>query len=163
MDIQWRSTIQIQQPVERVYAYLSQFPRHVEWAQTLERVECLEPGNDGVGARYLTYERQAFQNDRAPNAPVKKTAMPAQTVCEVTALLPNQRIAWTASMRGMSSMRADWEFCFEPIGDAATRLTQSCAFHVGPVPKGMGGLLKLEQKSMSQFDASLRNIKLILG
>ncbi len=163
MNINWQNTIRVRSPIDQVYGYLSQFPRHVEWAQTLERMEQVGAANaNGVGAIYLTHERQAFQNDRAPNAPVRKMAMPAQTVCEVTALEPNQRIAWKSSMRGMSSVYADWEFCLEPDGANATRVTQRSAFHFGPVPEGMGRLLKMDQKAVSQFDASLNNIKLIL-
>ena len=67
MDINWQGSVQINAPVEQVYRYLADFPRHCEWAQTLERMEQIRAGDStGIGARYLTFERQAMQADRKP-------------------------------------------------------------------------------------------------
>src|SRR4051794_4987125 len=63
----WTGTINLDAPVEAVYRYLADLPRHCEWAQTLERMELQRAGDAaGIGARYLTFERQAFQNDCRP-------------------------------------------------------------------------------------------------
>ena len=37
MDIQWQSSVDIAAPVDKVYTYLADFPKHCGWAQTLER------------------------------------------------------------------------------------------------------------------------------
>jgi hypothetical protein len=66
MDITCQGSIQIDAPLDQVYSYLADFPRHCEWAQTLERMEQIRAGDSaGVGAQYLTTEHQAMQADRA--------------------------------------------------------------------------------------------------
>jgi uncharacterized membrane protein len=32
MDVNWQGSIQIDAPIEQVYRYLADFPRHCEWA-----------------------------------------------------------------------------------------------------------------------------------
>lgn len=162
MDIHWINTIQIKRPVEQVYAYLADFPRHAEWAQTVERLEKVKEGDaQGIGAQYLTHERQAMQTDRKPYAPLK-TGMKAKTICEVRALTPHQRIAWHSHLTMLKSTFADWEFRLASDGNGGTRLTQEGSFHFSPLSQGIGRLLDMERKALAQFDAGLQNIKLIL-
>src|SRR5881275_1469150 len=97
MDEQWSGSVTIDAPVERVYSYLADFPKHCEWAQTLESMEQTKPGGaNGVGAVYKTSERQGFQSDRAPRGPMPPKAFKGATQAEVTELLANRRIAWKA-------------------------------------------------------------------
>ena len=57
MDITWQGFVDIAAPVDKVYAYLADFPKHCEWAQTLESMELKKPGDaNGVGAVYRTGE-----------------------------------------------------------------------------------------------------------
>jgi len=162
MDIRWKNAIQINRPVEQVYAFLADFPRHAEWAQTVERLERIETGDaNGVGARYLTHERQSMQVDRKPGEPLTK-GMKAKTICEVRALDPNQRIAWHSYMTMLTSTYADWEFRLESDSTGGTHLTQTCHFHFSPLSQGIGRLLNMERKALAQFDAGLQNIKTIL-
>lgn len=162
MDIHWTNSIQINRPVEQVYAYLADFPRHAEWAQTVERLEKVKEGDhNGVGAEYLTHERQAMQTDRKPGEPLTK-GMKAKTICAVRALEPNQRIAWHSRLTMLQSTYADWELRLEADGNGGTWLTQTGHFHFSPLSQGIGRLLKMERKALAQFDAGLQNIKLIL-
>lgn len=164
MDIHYQNSIVIRKPVNEVYAYLSDFPRHVEWAQTLERLDKVKDGEaNSVGAQYLTYEKQSFQADRQPYGPIKqKVAIKAQTLCEVRELVPNKRLAWHAHMVSDLTTHADWEIDLMPEGEDGTRLSQKVFFVFGPMPGWVGILLFMEKRAFRQFDAGLQNIKLIL-
>ena len=94
MDVSWQGTIQIHAPLEQVYRYLADLPQHAEWAQSVERLELVQEGDSsGVGAVYRSAERQGWQNDRAPRAPLTE-GVAGTTRCEMIELIPNQRIAW---------------------------------------------------------------------
>ena len=94
MDIEWKGQVQIQRPIEQVFAYLADFQRHAEWAQTLVKMEQVREGNSlGIGAVYRTYERQAMQSNRQPGEALLH-GMEAKTLCEITEIIPNKRIAW---------------------------------------------------------------------
>jgi uncharacterized protein YndB with AHSA1/START domain len=127
MRTHWQGTIEIAAPVDRVYTYLATFPKHCEWAQTLERMEQVRPGDaQGVGAIYRTSERQALQADRAPRGPLPRKAFKGTTECEVTALVPHRRIAWRAHPVPVGlGTRAELAFELAPTADQGTRLTQT--------------------------------------
>jgi uncharacterized protein YndB with AHSA1/START domain len=166
MDIQWQGSIQIDAPIEQVYRYLADFPRHCEWAQTLERMELIHIGDgSGVGARYLTTERQAMQADRKPYAPLTR-GMRVKTMCEVRELTPNRHIAWHAhTVPQAMGLYADLAFELASTADGGTLLTQHYRFHQ---PTPMVFMFKLiygrdlDQKGYAQWEAGLRNIKTIL-
>jgi uncharacterized membrane protein len=165
LDIRWQNTIQINRPVEQVYTYLADFPRHCEWAQTLVRLEQIRPGdNHGIGAQYLTIERQAMQTNRKPGEELTQGMM-AKTMCEIRELIPNRRIAWHAHFVPNVGTYADLSFELIPTANGGTELTQtSCFYQPAPIYFvfrlifGSG----LQQKARAQWDASLRNIKAIL-
>ena len=163
MRLNWQGSIHIHKPLDQVYAYLADFPRHCEWAQTLVKMEQVRAGDgSGVGAQYLTHERQAFQSDRGPHEPVKK-GMPAKTLCEVRELAPNQRISWHSHMvGGKALMYSDLGFTLASDGNGGTQLTQTIDFTAGPVPTWLGKLMGVDRKQFAQAEASLRNIKQIL-
>jgi hypothetical protein len=55
-----RGTVRVDRAVAEVHRYLADFPKHCEWAPTLDRMEQVELGDAcGVGARDLTYCRKA--------------------------------------------------------------------------------------------------------
>jgi uncharacterized membrane protein len=97
-SITWDGTVTIHVPVERVYRYLADLPRHTEWAQSVETLELLRPGDgSGLGARYRVIERQVWQTDRRPRQSLTdKYGKPGDFLCEVRELIPNRRIAWHA-------------------------------------------------------------------
>lgn len=163
MERRWAGSVDIDAPVEEVYRYLADFPRHAEWAQTLERLELLQAGDaTGAGARYLSHERQAFQSDRTPRGPIEK-GMRAKTICYVTELQPHRRIAWRAHPTPRQGVSAQLAFDLEPLGDSRTRLTQHIvmrmAFVWQPLMRLMGAT---PEKAHAQWQASLCNIKEII-
>src|SRR5690348_2730706 len=94
MDVSWQATIAIDRPVEEVYRYLADLPRHAEWAQSVIQLELVRAGDSaGVGAVYRSAERQDWQTDRAPRAAITR-GVAGTTMCELTELIPNRRIAW---------------------------------------------------------------------
>ena len=166
MDITWQGSVEIDAPIEHVYRYLADFPRHCEWAQTLERMERVHDGDEtGVGARYLTTERQAMQADRKPREPLTK-GMVVKTICEVRELIPDRRIAWHAHTSPKAlGLYADLAFEFAPGPDGGTILTQHYLFHQPAPAVFMFKLVfgkDLAEKGYAQWKASLHNIKAIL-
>ena len=164
MDIQWQDTIQINRPVEQVYAYLADFPRHVEWAQTLARMEQIRPGNSrGEGAQYRTYEKQAMQTNREPGQKLTR-GLPAVTLCTVDEVEPNHRIVWHAhSVPKMLHNSLVFEFAAD--GHGGTLLTQGMDFHIPAIPTLIFRLMfgpNLHQKAAAQAKAGLHNIKIIM-
>ncbi len=168
MDIRWQGEIYIAAPYDAVYAYLADFARHAEWAQTIERLELIKPGGeDGVGAEYHSFERQGMQSNRAPREPIT-SGFPIETICEVRELSPSYRIAWRA--RSVRKPTMSNELSFDLAGDAAggTRLLQRIAVHTSK-PYDMLDKLRnqtdrviLRAQLRAQWEASLRNIKEIL-
>lgn len=163
MEHIWRQTIRIDAPVEEVYAYLADFPRHTEWAQTVVRLEKIADGGpSGTGARYKTTERQAFQTDRKPRQPLTK-GMKATTVCEVMELIPNRRISWRANPSPNFGIQANLSFDLAPA-NGGTDLTQAIHMRQGRFGSLIGKYLfrATPEKADAQYAASLRNIKAIL-
>jgi len=165
MKIQWQKTIRINAPVEQVYAYLADFTRHGEWAQTIAEIRQTRPGDkQGVGAVYRTYERQAMQANRSPGEQLRR-GMKAVSVCEVKELIPNQRIVWHAYMTPSVGMYADLRFEFAAAPDGGTLLTQHI-FMYAPALMGLMFRLmfgrELYQKSYAQWEAGLNNIQLLV-
>jgi uncharacterized membrane protein len=163
MEHSWKQTIRIDRPVEEVYAYLADFPRHAEWAQTVVQLEKISGGTGaGVGTRYKTTERQAFQADRKPREALTR-GMKATTVCEITELVPNRRIAWRANPRPKMGIQANLSFDLAPA-DGGTDLTQSIRMQQGRFGAFVGKYIfrATPAKAEAQYAASLRNIKTIL-
>jgi uncharacterized membrane protein len=165
MDVNWQSSIQIEAPVEHVYRYLADLPRHAEWAQSVERLELTRAGDSsGVGATYRTAERQDWQTDRAPRAPLTRGVAGA-TMCEMVELIPNRRIAWRswAPVPGVKHAGA-YAFELSSDGNGGTRLTQSAALNDNWLGDIVSRLVfkTTPEKARAQWQASLSNIKTIL-
>jgi uncharacterized membrane protein len=165
MDIEWKGQVQIQRPIEQVFAYLADFQRHTEWAQTVVKLEQVHEGDRlGMGAVYRTYERQSLQSDRKPGEALLR-GMEAKTLCEITEIIPNKRIAWHSHTLPKTGMYADWSFEFSAATDGGTLLIQRTHFHQPGLMALLFSLMfrgNLHAKSYAQFDASLKNIKTVL-
>lgn len=164
MDITWQGDVQIAAPIGQVYRYLADFPRHSEWAQTVVRLELVRAGDGtGVGAQYLTTERQTLQADRKPREPLTK-GEPDQTLCEVRELMPNRRIAWHAHMLPDADPSADLDFDLA-AENGDTLLIQHQRLSV---PDSMVAEMRrlfgsdVLELVYRQWEAGLRNIKAIL-
>jgi uncharacterized membrane protein len=165
MNVEWQGSLTIAAPVEQVYAYLANLPRHAEWAQSVEQLVPVRPGDAaGVGAVYRTAERQAWQTDRAPLAPLT-AGVAGTTMCEVTELMPNRRIAWR-SWAPVPLVKHEGTYSFElsSAPNGGTRLTQNAALE----DNWLGDLVSrlvfktTTAKAHAQWEASLYNIKAIV-
>ncbi|MHB8646225.1 MAG: SRPBCC family protein [Thermomicrobiales bacterium] len=168
MDRDWQGSIHVDAPVEEVYRYLADFPKHCEWAQTLERMEETKPGDStGIGRTYRTTERQAFQSDRAPREELNK-GFKGTTMCEVRDLVPNQRIAWHSYALPKMGISADLAFELTPKAGGTT-VKQQITMHQPAAPMWLFRKFvfkmsaeEMETRALAQWQASLANIKAIL-
>lgn len=141
-EFKGQTSITIQAPVEKVYAYLADFRRHPEWALNVSKVTQISSGPFGVGTTFKTEEGP-------PPVPLgKKLRMMAHFMsgvfngaktyseAKITALEANRRIAWQGGVpKGESYMSfAEWEFILAPQG-GATHLTQRFRY-APPDPAG---------------------------
>jgi uncharacterized membrane protein len=164
MNIIWSGTITIAAPTDQVYSYLADFPRHAEWAQSVQQLALVSAaGANGVGAVYRTAERQGWQVDRLPYEALHR-GVPGDTMCEVTELLPNRRIAWR-SWSPVPGVRHEGQYSFELETSASgTQLTQTASLR----DNWLGDLVSrlvfktTAEKAHAQWAASLHNIKRIL-
>ncbi len=130
-EIKGETSLIINVPAETVYTYLSDFTRHPEWVQNLQRVRPVSSGPVGVGAVFQAQEGP-------PPVPLAQKIImmfffmsgvvrgaKSYSRAEITALEPYRRIAWRAGVpkgEGYFNL-AQWEFILEPQGQA-TRLIQ---------------------------------------
>lgn len=142
IEFKGQTSVTIQAPTEKVYAYLLDFQNHPEWVQNLSKVTKLSPGNVEVGT--------VFRAEEGPPPVPLGTKLKmmvhfmsgvfsgAKTYSEakITALEANRRITWEAGVpKGNSFLSfAYWEFIFEPQ-NGATRLTQHFRY-TPPDPNG---------------------------
>ncbi len=164
MNITWKHTITIAARIEQVYAYLADLPRHAEWAQSVQQLTVKKPGDsNGVGAIYVTAERQGWQADRQPFEPLR-SGIPGDTMCQVVALNPHHTISWRSWVPYPGVVHAgDYSFQLEATPNG-TQLTQ----HIHLYDNWIGDLINrhvfktTEPKAYAQWEASLVNIKAIL-
>ena len=132
-----QSTITIEVPIDRVYAYLADFRRHPEWAMNLSKVTQVTPGPVAVGTVFKAQEgAPPVQMGQKVKMMVSVTlgilggAKP-YSEAKITALESPDRIAWQAGMpKGAGFFNfAEWEFVLSTQGNA-TQLTQR--FHWKP-------------------------------
>lgn len=135
-DMIGEQSIIIQAPIEAVYAFVSDFPRHIEWNHQPSKMEKLTEGSIGVGTRFRTYE----QPPSTANWFMAKIMFPVMgmlvgvkgyTEAEITEMTPNETIRWKANapIRDGDMMRAEWEIQLESV-EGGTKVTQK--FHFMP-------------------------------
>lgn len=142
IEFKGQTSITIKAPVENVYSYLADFPRHTEWAQNLSKVTKLSPGPIDVGTVFRTEEGPP------PVSLGTRLKMMVHFVsgllsgakpyseAKITALESNRRIAWQAGVpkRDHYMSFAEWEFILRPQGNF-THLTQHFRY-APPDPQG---------------------------
>lgn len=168
MDIRWQSDIHIAAPYDFVYRYLADFPRHAEWAQTIDWLELVKEGSSsGEGAHFRTYERQGMQAHRGPREPLR-VGTRMVSLCEVVELSPCYRIAWRARLLERSGMSSELSFDITTDELGGTRLLQRIALHS---TRSFDMLDRLRNRTdpviysaqlRAQWEAGLRNIKEII-
>ncbi len=139
----------IRAPVERIFDFIAQAERNVEWVPDLSLSERLTPGPTAKGTRF--------------HFVMKVAGLPIDSVDEVIAFVPNRRIEF-ASVRGVPHAGA-WEF--EPLppgpdGAPQTRVTYRMSFSlppaIGPVVARMLNVPARLDEQSRQCLANLRRI-----
>ncbi len=96
------TTIDIATPVETVYEYLADFPRHSEWSTGVEELVPVGKGPVTVGMELKATEK----------IPARFTSY-----TRITALEPGRRIAWESGDR--RNMKVKWVFELSPQNGGA--------------------------------------------
>jgi Polyketide cyclase / dehydrase and lipid transport len=137
-------SIQIQAPIEQVYARLRDFTRHSDFSGGLARVGQQTPGPAGVGTRFRSEE-----------------IVPGKYVsfCEITVLEEPRRIAWKAWVPHV--MRTEWEFRLTPISTGTGLVQVSRWWPTGPVGYVMLNLHR-KRHAPRENQATLERIKALL-
>ncbi|MGQ0602271.1 MAG: SRPBCC family protein [Anaerolineales bacterium] len=166
-----QAAITIHAPVEQVYDYLADFPRHPEWVKNVSKITPLSSQAQGVGATFKCEEGtppvtfgQTLRMMRYFIAGLLGGAKP-YSVAKITALEPHRRIAWEAGVpKGEGYFNfAEWEFVLKPHG-TGTQLTQR--FHWKPQnptaermvgAAGSAGLERAVAVSLAQLKRRLEN------
>ncbi len=124
----------IQAPIDEVYAYVSDFPRHVEWNHQPTEMTLMSTGPVGVGSVFRTYEQPPSNASWFMRAiwPVGKylTGSKGYTEAEITALEPDHRVAWKAQAplnNGGLMASTDWVIELESQNEG-TKVTQRVDF-----------------------------------
>jgi uncharacterized protein YndB with AHSA1/START domain len=127
--VSFDTSVLINAPVETVYNYVADFPRHVEWNEEPLKMTPLQDGSVEVGNKYQTDEANPSNLSFGQKVmfavaePVMKLMYGAQdyTEAEITALEPNQRIAWKARLPSTKKgdlMRMSWEIHLQGQDDS---------------------------------------------
>jgi hypothetical protein len=132
----YQTDVHIHAPIEKVYRYLADFPRHVEWNHQPQSMTALTGGDPVVGSQYRTEEsspsnmpflRKIIMSMMAPLGRVL-FKMDGYTIAEITDLTSNKRVAWTAHMpdrEGKKLMQMHWELLLDER-DGGVLVTQTC-------------------------------------
>ncbi len=132
----YQTDIHINAPIEKVYRFIADFPRHVEWNHAPQTMTALTEGEIGVGSQFRTEESNPsnmpfFQKTMMlVMAPLGRLlfGIEGYTVAEITALNPNKRVAWTAHIpgrRGKKLMQMHWELLLDER-NGGTQVIQTC-------------------------------------
>ena len=161
-------TLVIAAPLEVVYEYVGDLPRHVEWNQQPTEITKITNGPVGVGSVFRAKEKPPRNTSRLMKMifPVLGKLMggTGYTEAEITALDRNRRVAWTAiapNKKGGVNARAEWEIDLEPQAEG-TRVTQRVHFQLlGKMVANMDPE-KLSQQTGEEMAANLAYLKSVL-
>ncbi len=161
MHKEWKSSIQVDAPVERVFAAVADFERHPEWDKYTRKVELTKPGAaDGSGAEWKIYEQLGlFALGNFENRNKTTLGLAKRHVREVS---PNQRVAWHTHPVPNIGIGAEVVFSFEPQG-SGTKVTETVTINVPGVLEAVARLIlrDLENRQHGQWEASLQNLKAV--
>jgi uncharacterized membrane protein len=169
----FETSVTIAVPPETVYSYVADFPRHMEWNHSPNQMIALQDGPVQVGSQFQTEEggpSNAPFSQRvmfAVSQPIMKLVfgMQGYTVAEITALEPNQRVAWKAHLPSTKKgdlMRMRWEIRLQ-AQNGATEVTQGCEM-APPDTSPLKGMVNddLVKQNKAETAANLQRLKSIL-
>jgi uncharacterized protein YndB with AHSA1/START domain len=135
-------SIDIEAPVERVWSLLSDLSRMGEWSPETKRVEW-KGGATGPAAGAV-FEGHNQRGKRKWS-----------TTCRISAFEPNRELAWdVTSVGGLKVAR--WRYLLEPIGDGATRLSESTEDQRGRIVTFFGTLASGVKDRATHNEAGMR-------
>lgn len=172
-DRSFETSIVVNAPANVVYDYLVDFPRHVEWNHQPTRMVPLTEGPVQVGSQYQTYEQTAKNASVGTKLmftllnPIAKLMWGTAdyTVATITALEPNERVAWKArlpSTRKGDIMRMNWELRLQSQ-NGLTKVVQRCEI-VPPAESPTFGMVNEDSVSQGRAEATanLQRMKAIV-
>lgn len=133
----YETAVQINAPVEKIYSYVADLPRHVEWNEQPAEMTSMNGDEVAVGSRYRTIEvdpsnlpwhQRIMMKLMMPMMMKKWDLDERATIAEITALEPRERVAWNAHMpnnQGKKLMEMDWEILFAEK-NGGTEVIQRC-------------------------------------
>jgi len=134
--VSYETSVEVEAPANVVYDYIADFPRHVEWNHQPTKMVPVTEGPVRVGSQYKTTEQTPSNASFGTKVmfavigPIARTMWGAAdyTLAEITALEPNQRVAWKArfpSTKKGDIMRMNWEIRLEEK-NGTTKVVQCC-------------------------------------
>lgn len=168
------TSLDIGRPAPDIFAYLSDFVRHVEWAHTYLAIEPLGGHPVGRGSKFEVHEKQDLRWDKLPFTTIAgREGVDYKTELEVVDFSPLARIAWRARVLG-GPLAAGWgpfvvesEFVLDPVTDRITTLRMRARLD-GPEDALIGWLEELRSRGLPpdvrnrQLDRAMHNIRTIL-
>lgn len=141
---QFETRIDINAPIDHVYAYLADFTRHGEWSRSVTRLEQLTEGSIRVGTEFRASE-----------------TIPGRfySYTRVTALEPPHHLAWASTDRRV--LKTEWVFDLSPTAHG-TLLTQRARFEGLHLPGRLILRFMRQPNIANENRASLERIKAIL-
>ena len=144
------NTATIRASAERIFDYIAQADRNVEWVPDLSRSERVTPPPTGLGSRF--------------HFVMKVAGFPVDVVDEVTEFVPNRLIRFS----GLRGVKHGGYWQLEPLppdaqGHPQTRVTYGMQFELPPgVGPMLSRLMNLPQRLDEQSRACLANLRRIL-
>ena len=172
--VSFETSVTVNAPIQAVYDYVADFPRHVEWNHQPQEMKSLTPGPVAVGSQYETVEEMPENMSMIQKImfgvmmPVIKwrTGTNGNTIAEITALESPNRVAWKAHMPSKKKgdlMRMNWELRLAEQG-GSTEVTQRC--EVIPPPESpfakMAANQDMADMSKAGVQANLQRMKAIV-
>lgn len=172
-SVSYETSVNIKAPVDAVYGYVADFPRHVEWNHQPKKITPLTDGPVRVGSQFQTVEQNPSNMKTSQKVmfavmgPVMKLVYGTQgyTVAEITALEPKERVAWKArapSTKKGDIMRMNWELLLKSNGNG-TDVTQRC--EVAPPDESPAARMineDMARQGREEATANLMRLKSIL-
>lgn len=168
------TSLDIGRPAPEIFAYLSDFRRHVEWAHTYLAVTSLGGGPLEIGSKFEVDEKQDLRWDKLPFTTIaSREGVDYKTELEVVDFRPAARLVWRAHVLG-APLAGGWgpfvvenEFVLDPVTDRITTLRMRGRLD-GPEDALIRWLEELRSRGLPpdvvnrQLDRAMYNIRTIL-
>jgi uncharacterized membrane protein len=159
MHKEWKSSVEVDAPVERVFAAVADFERHPEWDRYTRKVEMVKPGAaDGTGSEWKVYEMLGLV--ALGNLDTKNRTTLGLAKRHMREVRPNERVAWHTHPVPNIRIGAEVSFSFAGSDDRTT-VTQTVTINVPGVLEAVARLIlrDLENRQHGQWQSSLQNLK----